>query len=214
MSSQRLPGKMLVNLNGQSLLRRVVDRVGKSKKVSNLIVATSDQECDQAIEEFCFREGVRHYRGSLDDVADRFRKIIQEERVRSFVRICGDSPLLDPALVDQAIDYFDYDNLDLVSNILLRTYPKGQSVEVIRSDAFCKAYKMLKSNDQREHVTKVFYENPHVFRILSFTSGMDLGRINLCIDTYEDVVRIEKVLDRVDNLPGNWRELAEVYQSI
>ncbi|GJL65848.1 MAG: flagellin modification protein FlmC [Nitrospirales bacterium] len=214
LSSQRLPGKMLLDIKGQVLLKRVVDRIAKARNVSKIIVATSNEESDQRIQEFCLQEGINYYCGSLDDVADRFQKILAKERVQSFVRICGDSPLIDPVLVDQGIDYFHDGQWDLVSNTLIRTFPKGQSVEVIRADTFRRTYPLLTTNEQREHVTKVFYQNPQRFRILSFTSGLDLGRVNLCIDTSDDVITIEKILDRVHNKPASWRELAEVYQSL
>ena len=205
---------MLLDLKGRVLLGRVVDRVSQAEKVSKLVVATSDQQSDQPIAEFCLREGIRYARGSLMNVADRFRQIAESERAEAFVRISGDSPLLDPALVDRAIDSYDHGNWDLVTNVLTRTFPKGQSVEVVRSGAFFNICKTLVTNDQREHVTKAFYENPQDFRILNFTNDTDLGHVNLCIDTREDLEKIGMVLDRVQNHPGGWQELATVYQSL
>ena len=213
-SSQRLPGKVLFDLKGRVLLGRVIDRVLQAKKVSKLIVATSDQQSDHPIVQFCLREGIRYACGSLVNVADRFRQIAKKERADAFVRISGDSPLLDPALIDQAIGYFAHGNWDLVTNILTRTFPKGQSVEVIRSGTFSKICKTLVTNDQREHVTKAFYENLQAFQIFSFTSDTDLSHVNLCIDTREDLTKIGMVLDRVQNHPGGWQELATIYQSL
>ena len=205
---------MLLDLKGRVLLGRVIDRVSQADKVSKLIVATSDQQSDQPIAEFCLREGIHYARGSLVNVADRFRQIAVGEHADAFVRISGDSPLLDPALVDQAIDYYDHGNWDLVTNVLTRTFPRGQSVEVIRSGTFFKTCKTLVTNEQREHVTKAFYENPQAFRIRSFTSDTDLGHVNLCIDTREDLGKIEMILDRIQNQPRGWRELATIYQSL
>jgi len=214
LSSRRLPGKMLLDVRGRVLLGRAINRILKARKVSKLIVATSDHQSDQPIVEFCARERIQCSRGSLDDVADRVREIIEREQARAFVRISGDSPLIDPALVDQAIGYFEIGHCDLVTNVLARTFPKGQSVEVILSETFFQTCKSLVTNHHREHVTKIFYENPQMYRIVSFTSGMDLGHVNLCIDTPEDLVKVKSVLEKAENNPGGWQELASIYQTL
>ena len=213
-SSQRLPGKVLHELHGRVLLGRVIDRIRQAQKVSKLIVATSDHQSDQPIADFCENEKIECARGSLDNVAERIREIAEKEQARAFVRISGDSPLLDPALVDQAIGYFEIGHCDLVTNVLTRTYPKGQSVEVILSKTFFQTCKSLVTNSHREHVTTFFYENPQKYRIVSFTSGMDLGHVNLCVDTPEDLVKVESILEKAENNPEGWRELASIYQTL
>ena len=214
MSSQRLPGKVLHDLHGRVLLGRVVDRIRKAQKVSKLIVATSDHQSDQSIVDFCVNEKITCVRGSLDNVADRIRKIAEQEQAKAFVRVSGDSPLLDPALVDQAIGYFEIGPCDLVTNVLTRTFPKGQSVEVILSETFSRSCESLVTKSQREHVTTFFYENPQQYRIVSFSSGMELGHVNLSVDTPEDFVKVESVLSKAGNNPKGWRELTSIYQTV
>ncbi len=214
MSSQRLPGKMMMDIGGRVLIGRVIDRVRLSKKVSKIIVATSDHPSDDPIEQFCEVENIICYRGSLNNVAKRFMEIVLAENALSFVRINGDSPLIDPELIDCAISYFELGDNDLVTNVGVRTFPKGQSVEVILTNVFVSLYNELTTNEQREHVTKAFYERPENFRIMNFTSGGNFNSINMCIDTSEDKRNIEVVLKNVGREIGNWKDLSLLFSTL
>lgn len=214
LSSVRLPGKVLRDLCGRPLLGRVLDRLSNAKMLSNIIVATSNDGGDDAIADFCAAEGVRCYRGCLDDVADRLRQAAQREAADAFVRISGDSPLIDPALVDQAIQYYQLRESDLVTNVFVRSFPKGQSVEVLRFKVFEQLCDTYIRADQKEHVTKGFYENPYPFRIVNFTSGMQAGAFNLSVDTEDDFKRIETLIDTVPDTTTGWRDLLASYQSL
>jgi spore coat polysaccharide biosynthesis protein SpsF len=214
MSSRRLPGKMMLDVKNRVLLGRVVDRLVEARKISKVVVATSDHESDQAIADFCGRESILCVRGPLDDVVDRFRRVIEQERAHAFVRINGDSPLIDPVLVDRAIGYFEQAECDLVTNVLPRTFPKGQSVEVLLSETFLRTCPALTSAEQREHVTGIYYEDPSAYRIVSFTSGMDLSRMSLSVDTPEDLSKVEAILERSGNRPAGWRGLASLHRAL
>jgi spore coat polysaccharide biosynthesis protein SpsF len=207
LSSIRLPGKMLMDLCGRPLLGRVVDRLGRAQHVSRIVVATSDASSDEAIARFCAREGIACHRGPLEDVAERFRQAASQAAAPAFVRISGDSPLIDPALVDRAIGYFRQEECDLVTNVLVRSFPKGQSVEVLRTATFARLCDTLADGDHREHVTKAYYQAPAGFRIVSFTSGVDAGTANLSVDTPEDFARVRALLEGCADRPGGWREL-------
>jgi spore coat polysaccharide biosynthesis protein SpsF len=214
LSSTRLPGKVLMNLCGRSLLGRVVDRLSKARTVDRIVVATSSGSSDQGIVDFCEREGIRCHRGPLDDVAERFRQAAEFEAAEAFVRVSGDSPLIDSALVDLAVKYYGQAECDLVTNVLVRSFPKGQSVEVVRAATFNGFRGLLTEVQQKEHVTKVFYENPGAYRIVSFTSGMNAGAVNLSIDTPEDFARLEKLIGAVNDDAAGWRELLASYRSL
>lgn len=214
MSSRRLPGKAMLNVQGRVLLGRVVDRLMQAERISRIIVATSDRADDQPIADFCAREDIQCVRGPLDDVARRCRQVVEQVGARAFVRISGDSPLIDPALVDRAVSYFHQAECDLATNVPLRTFPKGQSVEVLLSDTFMRACEAMTTESQREHVTSIYYEHQEAYRTLSFTSGVALGGINLTVDTEEDVAVIEAILERSGHQPGGWREVAETYRTL
>lgn len=214
MSSRRLAGKALLDVRGRVLLGRVIDRLRLAQRLSRIIVATSDQADDQAVADFCAGEGIECARGDLEDVTRRFRQVIERERAEAFVRISGDSPLIDPALVDQAVSYFQQGACDLVTNVRPRTFPKGQSVEVLLSKTFLRACESMTTDAQREHVTGIYYERPETYRTVSFTSGMACGELKLTVDTREDLAVIEAVLERSGDRPGGWRAVATAYRAV
>jgi spore coat polysaccharide biosynthesis protein SpsF (cytidylyltransferase family) len=214
MSSRRLPGKPLLDLKGRVLLGRVLDRLGQARRLSRIVVATSECRDDQPIADFCARERIDCVRGSLDDVADRFRAVVERKAADAFVRISGDSPLIDPALVDRAVIHFEQGDCDLVTNVQPRTFPKGQSVEVLLSETFVRACDAMTTDSQREHVTRIYYDRPDAHRIVSFTSGLALGHVNLSVDTPADVAVVDAVLERCGNRPGGWLELVAAHQAV
>jgi spore coat polysaccharide biosynthesis protein SpsF len=212
MSSQRLPGKMMMDFKGRTLLGRVIDRLKMAKKISKIVVATSEDPSDDPILEFCAKENLICYRGSLNNVVNRFLEVVIAEKAMSFVRINGDSPFIDPNLIDQAVSYFELGECDLVTNVGIRTFPKGQSVEVILAKTFVGLCNKLVTDEEREHITKYFYERPESFRIVNFTSGGNFNLINMCVDTAEDREKIEFVLEQTSNKPGCWKDLLLFYQ--
>jgi spore coat polysaccharide biosynthesis protein SpsF len=215
LSSERLPGKMLMDLRGRPLLGRVLDRLSGSRCLRRIVVATSVLESDDPIVAFCAREGAACFRGPLDDVAERFRGIVHQESSPAFVRISGDSPLIDPAIVDRAVGYFSsHADCDLVTNVFLRTFPKGQSVEVVRTQSFLELFRAPRDREQQEHVTRAFYQAPERHRIVSFTSGAQAGTDNLSVDTPTDLARVQRVLDRCENRPGSWSELLSLLRQV
>ena len=139
MSSHRLPGKVLTPVAGKPILKRVYERLSKSKELSEIVVATSQAASDQLIVDFCVREGIPVHQGSLDNVSERLLDCARNLGANRFVRISGDSPLIDPSIVDQAVLFQRGKACDLATNVQVRSYPKGQSVEVIRTDSFAEA---------------------------------------------------------------------------
>ncbi len=210
MSSTRLPGKVLMDLVGRPLLGRVIDRVGGAKHVSRITVATSDRDEDDPIERFCEAEGVACFRGPLDDVLERYRRAVVAANVDAFVRITGDSPLVDPEVIDRGIDYFLASECDLSTNVLIRTFPIGQSVEVLSVPAFLRTCGEPLSQAQREHLTLAYYDQPAKYRIVGFTSGSDFGGVNLSVDTPDDFRRAQRLLTHVGGQPLDWRTLARM----
>lgn len=214
MSSQRLPGKMLKDVHGRCLLGRVVDRLANSNKITKLIVATSNDESDDAIENFCYYENLNCFRGSLKDVARRFLDVALLEKAPSFIRINGDSPFIDVSIIDYAVSLFEQGEVDLVTNVLKRSFPKGQSVEVILTNTFKTAYHLMTSDLDREHVTKYFYDRVEEFKIVSFSCGMNLGNVNMCIDTIEDHIRAETIIKKFPMELDNWQLISNLISQL
>ena len=212
MSSRRFPGKMLTPLKEVVLLQRVVDAARRATMLRKVMVATSDEDSDDAIANYCRMNHIPFHRGPLNNVALRFKQLIELEGDEAFLRISGDSPVMDHRLLDRAVSLYQVGGCDLVTNVGTRTFPKGQSVELVSSKAFLNTVQRMSEPHHLEHVTTYFYENREVFRMVNFTSGVDAGTVNLSVDTPEDLARIETVLDASVSKSPSWQELANVYQ--
>jgi spore coat polysaccharide biosynthesis protein SpsF len=198
MSSERFPGKVMYDENGKPMLWYLLERLKNSKSLDTYLVATSKEQTDTAIAEFCHRQDIPCYRGPLDDVAGRFREASDAYKLDAFVRINGDSPLLDYRLIDKAVKIYLDGEYDLVTNVMPATYPKGQSVEVLRSETYKRAYSRFTEDDEREHVTPYFYKHPEDFHIHNFAYTESINHIRLCVDTPEDMDMFKAIVSRMD----------------
>jgi len=198
MSSERFPGKVLYKTAGKPLLGYLLERLEHCQYCDRVVVATSVEESDDDIEKFCDALKVNCYRSSLENVAERFKGAAVKYDFDSFVRICADSPLLDYRLIDRLVEIFTEGEFDLVTNILDRTFPKGQSVEVIRRDTFERAFKLMKEPQDREHVTRYFYNRPGEFRIFNLLNDVDYSWLQLTIDRPDDIAIFDSILGGMD----------------
>jgi spore coat polysaccharide biosynthesis protein SpsF (cytidylyltransferase family) len=199
MSSKRFPNKMMKKILGKTLLERVVNQVLKSKYVNKVIVVTSNLRSDRPIVNFCKRNKISYFSGSLNNVAKRYYEPLKNINSKYFIRINGDSPLIDPNLIDKFILQAKKTNLDIVTNCMHKTFPKGQSVEIIKTNTFKKSYKNIKKKYDREHVTNFFYKNKNKFKIKNIYLKKNYNFINLCIDRSRDISIIKKILKRFNN---------------
>jgi spore coat polysaccharide biosynthesis protein SpsF (cytidylyltransferase family) len=193
-SSKRLPGKVLRKILDITILQRVVNQVKKSKKITKIIIATSKQKTDKKIINFCMKNKIHCISGPLNNVFKRFYSIIIHEKCKSFVRISADSPLIDPALIDQAVTLFNKNRYDIVTNVFPRTFPKGFSVEVIDSKIILDFLLKIKKKKHKEHMTSFFYDNYKNFKIKNLYNKINNSNINLSIDNYADFIRAKKII--------------------
>lgn len=194
MSSARLPGKALRPLAGRAMLGLLVDRLRGATALDGIVVATSIQRSDDAIAAFCAVEGIDCVRGSLEDVAGRMLQAAEEARADAFLRISGDSPLMDPAIADRAARLFREARPGLVSNVVLRSFPKGQSVEVIDTALYRTLMPHFETAEDREHVTPFLYRHPTLCPIRDFRHDPPLGALQLSVDTQADLDALERIL--------------------
>jgi len=209
MSSKRLPGKSLALINDMPLLGFLLQRLKGTQQADLLAVATSDDVTDQPIVAFCHEQGIPCYSGSLHDVAGRMISAARYFDLDAFVRICGDSPLIDHRLVDLAIGLFRENQPDMVTNLLPRSFPKGQSIEVIATGLMERVLPLLATSDQHEHLTSWMYEHQDELRICCFSSGMDWSEVQMSVDTPEDLERVRRlaVLPGIEAATASWTEL-------
>jgi spore coat polysaccharide biosynthesis protein SpsF len=213
MTSKRLPGKVLMPLGGRPMLSWTVGRLRSARSVTHVLVATSNEGSDDPVAEYCTSAGIAFHRGPLENVALRFAEAALIADAPAFLRISGDSPVLDPAIVDCVIEAFSDHDCDLATNVQRRTFPKGQSVEVLRTTTFVEACEAMTDAADREHVTKVFYANPDQYRIVNVDSGKKAGRVQLSVDTSDDFRKMEALIAACEGAPRGWHELWELQSS-
>ena len=214
MSSRRLPGKVLMKIQGKTLIERVIERVSKSKYVTKIIVATSKHNTDIPLRKLCFKKKIECYAGNLASVAHRFGEVLKKFDSKSFLRISADSPFIDPQLIDKCLIKFNSTNCDIVTNIFPRTFPKGQSIEVIKSSVFKKNLPKMKKKTYLEHVTKFFYENKNNFKINTIINNENYSKFNMCVDTVYDIRKariIYKKIPHLSNRKISWKTIIEKY---
>jgi len=217
MNSKRLPGKVLLDVRGKPIIGYLLERLAKSKKIGKIIVATSTDQSDLPIVDYCKQKKVQCFRGPLDNVAERFRNTIKAYGLNSFIRICADSPLIDPDIIDTGIEIFKDENCEIVTNVLKRTFPMGQCFEIFNSDSFIKGYAEMEGPSDLEHVTKYFYKNSGRFKIYNMeTESPAYARINLCVDTPDDFNLFGSILAKMNRpfLDYGWKEIVEIYKGI
>ena len=215
MSSERLPGKVLVDIGGQTMLERVVRRVQQSQRITGLVVATTTNPADEAIVAECERLGVRSIRGSEEDVLGRFADAANAVGGDVFVRISADSPFVDADVIDLIINRFlaAEPPVDYASNKLEPTFPLGLDAEVFSRAALLKTAAEAKAPYERSHVTVYMYQHPELFSLLAVKSSRDLHSWRWTVDTPEDLEFARAVFDRLDGRNDfSWLEVVEVLE--
>ena len=211
--STRLPGKVLLEANRIPLLKIHLDRLKKSKNIDIIIVATTDNAEDNIIEKLAIEWGYEVFRGSENDVLDRFYQAVKNIKPLWVVRVTSDCPLIDPNLVDDVIEVTKSANKDYGSNVIDETFPDGQDVEVIKFTALETAWKNAKKDSEREHVTPYIRNNSNlkgknIFSSISFNNNIDFSKIRMTVDEPNDFELINKIITEL-GFNKSWLEYTE-----
>ncbi|MDB3914831.1 glycosyltransferase family protein [Gammaproteobacteria bacterium] len=203
LSSTRLPGKVLKEICGKPMLAWQIERIQKSHLIDDVIVATTTNPADNKIAEFCKKNKISCFRGSEDDVLQRITDLIIKNKVDIHVECFGDSPLVDPFIIDDFIKYLlkNYDDLDFVSNSIKTTYPPGAEVIVYKGRALKKANRLVSSEDPlREHVSLHMYSKPTIFSVKNLEAPPHLNYPDLFIevDTDEDFSVMSFIIEHIN----------------
>lgn len=195
MGSTRLPGKIMKDLFGRTVLAHVIERVKQIKSIDDIVIATTVSARDDVVEQEAKSRGASVFRGSEDDVLSRYYHAAKKYNARSVVRITSDCPLIDPFVSDKIIACFQKNEYDLVTNagsdLTQRTYPRGLDTEVFSFQALEEAFNKAAERYQREHVTPYIYE--HSDRIYYYKNQNDYSRHRWTLDTTEDLALINEI---------------------
>jgi len=199
-TSTRLPRKVLKGLpynSGITCLEQVIKRLKKSKKLNDIIIATTIEKIDDKIIDVAKKENVKYFRGGKENILSRYYFAAKENNIDLVVRITSDCPCIDADIVDLIINAHINKMADYTSNALVRTYPHGLDVEVFDFDSLEKTYKNAKKDYEREHVTPYIYRSPHIFKINKVEAPKELYApdIRITLDTEEDYALLCAVYD-------------------
>jgi spore coat polysaccharide biosynthesis protein SpsF len=211
LGSARLPGKVLRDIGGRTMLARVVRRVQRAAAIDNVIVVTTTEPAESAVVEECERIGVHCFRGSELDVLDRYYQAAKQFKTDAVVRITSDCPLIDPGVTGSVVSVFRNETPDYASNVIERSYPRGLETEVVSMEALSRAWREARQPYEREHVTPYFYENPNLFRLSSVKDEIDHSRHRWTVDAPEDLEFVRAVyacLEDGDNF--DWADVLQI----
>ncbi|MBI2016092.1 MAG: glycosyltransferase family protein [Candidatus Rokubacteria bacterium] len=208
MGSSRLPGKVLAPLGGVPLLQAIVERVRGARTLHALVIATTERPADDAVAALAGRLGVACFRGADEDCLDRLARAARAHGADVVVRLTGDNPFVDGALVDWAVGEraaaeppWDY-----VGTSRSGTFPVGISVEVVAHAALDCAWREATAPAHREHVTLWIVERPARFRVRDLVADPSDGDLRLTVDAPEDLELARRVFDHFGHRHFAWRE--------
>ena len=198
LGSTRLPGKVLFDLEGKTVLEHVIRRVKSSKLVTDVIVATTINKEDLKIVKLCANLGISVYCGPDDDVLDRYYQTARLFKADHVVRITSDCPLIDPMVIDEVITLHVREKADYTSNTIKETYPDGEDIEVFTFAALKEAWKKATLSSEREHVTPFIRKN-HALKLVNLEFNRDLSHKRWTMDNPEDYEFIKSLYKNIYN---------------
>lgn len=218
-NSSRLPGKALKQIEGKPVLKYILERLGTAVPLENIVVATSDEMSDDPIAEFCQKEQVACFRGSLKNVSERFLTAAQSKGWDYAVRINGDNIFLDTDVLDKMLKLAAQKEAGLVSNVKGRTFPKGMSVEIVKTSHYAKQMQEINKDERyREHVTLYLYEHESSdLHYIHFKNDAlpEAAGIQLALDTEEDFQRSKDLIKRFErsHIHYNLKEILQLIKN-
>jgi spore coat polysaccharide biosynthesis protein SpsF len=194
MSSTRLPGKVMADVEGAPMILRQIERLHRSRRLDRILVATSTDPSDDGLAAMLALHDVAVHRGPLDDVLARFEGALKAQPAEVVVRLTADCPLADPEVIDATVDLLTSKGLDYAANTpMLRTYPKGLDVEVARAEALLRAAREATDPYEREHVTPYLYRHPELFAQDFISQEIDEGEVRWTVDRPDDLEFVRAV---------------------
>jgi spore coat polysaccharide biosynthesis protein SpsF len=226
LNASRLPGKVLKDIAGEPMLVRVFERTSQSTSLDGVLVATTIDPSDDAIQTLCYQRGYPCFRGDIFDVLDRYYRAASDIQAEIIVRITADCPVIDPVVIDRTVNSFlGFDNkgipiteqYDFAANRLpppwSRTYPIGLDTEVVSYQNLELAWRQADQKHQREHVMPFFYEQPDRFRICHVKYKHDYGWLRWTVDTPADLELLRMIYARFPDRDNfSWLEIIDLYR--
>jgi spore coat polysaccharide biosynthesis protein SpsF (cytidylyltransferase family) len=214
MGSTRLPGKVLKIVDGKNpSLYFTISQLKQCKNIDKIIVATTTLKEDDIIENFAKNLGIDVFRGSVEDVLDRYFQCANYFKINTIIRITGDCPLIDSLIVDRGIEIFQSENYDYVTNTFPRTFPDGNETEIFSFNILKKAWETAILPSEREHVTPYFRNQKQNFKIKNFENTIDNSHLRWTVDFPEDLQLVKTLISKIDSRPIHLEDILHLIKS-
>ena len=218
MGSSRLPKKVLMKLGRKTTLEYMIERVKKSKLIEKVVVATTNDPKDDQIFDLCRKKKINCFRGSENDVLDRYYQTSKKYNASIVVRLTSDCPLIDPNLIDLTIKLYINNNVDYASNTVPpenKKFPDGTDVEVFSFQLLEKAWIEATNPNDREHVTFFFWKNNNGFKTILLDNNEDWGKYRITIDYPEDLELVREIILKLSekNKYGYVHEIVDILKN-
>lgn len=187
LESTRLPNKVLSNIAGHELIWHIIERIKKSNQIDKIIVATTKNSKDDLLVEWAIKNSILSFRGSEDNVLERYYEAATHFKADTIIRITADDPFKDPEIVDQVVLYHKKTQSDVTTNNNPPTFPEGLDVEVFSYAALKIANEKSEDSFEKEHVTQYFYRNADKFKISNYSNTENLSHLRWTLDTLDDL---------------------------
>ena len=210
-SSTRFPGKVLKKIGNQTSLEVLIKRIRKSRKISNIIVASTKSENDKKVHKICKKLKVNFYAGDEYNVLKRYYQTAKKFKCQNIIRLTSDCPFLDYKIIDKIIDTYFSKNLDYCSNTLRPTFADGQDVEIFSYLALKNANKLAKNRFDKEHVTP-FIKRSSKIKKYNFLDSEDLNQIRITLDEPEDLIVLNNIYNYFKNIYFSYDQIKLLYK--
>tara|TARA_B100000886_G_C20422202_1_gene492155 strand:- start:1153 stop:1860 length:708 start_codon:yes stop_codon:yes gene_type:complete len=212
MGSTRLPGKVMKEIMGVPSIKYLLDRLSRSTKLNEIIVATSSEKANRPLIEYLEEIGYKVFVGSEDNVLERYYLASANYKNHNIIRITGDCPLVDPLLLDKMIDHYVANDADYLSNIWPRSFPKGLDIEIFSYHSLNRAYHETSDKYDLEHVTPYIRESGK-FNVANYLNKNDYSNQRWTVDWPEDFELIKEIFEYfTPEIFFSWEEIISLYQ--
>jgi len=215
MGSSRLPGKIMKKVdNDYLLIDYVINQLRFSKRIGKIIVATTNLLEDNIICEYLKFKKIEYFRGSSENVLDRYYQCAKQNSIDVIVRITADNPLIDPMIVDLIIEKYLNCKCDLATNTIVRTFPYGTEVEVFSFESLKKAWKYAKKPSELEHVTPFIRDPKNGFTLINIENDDgNISNIRYTVDKMEDLILVREIVKNISERPILLSNIIEIYKN-
>ena len=211
MGSSRLPGKVMLKLDENPVLYYVLKQLQSSKLIEKIVVATTTLDEDDMIEDYVKNMGIDVFRGSSNDVLDRYYQCATKFSFSTIIRITSDNPLIDPTIVDNLIQKFISNSYDCLTNAYVRTFPYGTEVEIFSFESLNNAWKNATKPSEREHVTPYLYNNSGNFKNFNVEHPKNISNLRWTIDRKNDLTLVKSIISKIKKRPILMNDILDLF---